>query len=117
MDQDYSEAFGTEAEGEKPAAEQPVPEEAPETEQENKPVMSLEERARQAAGRRLRQREAAARSVSSSASAPSQRMTTWLPWLFCTWSQRSPFRAVFSVSWSFWRLLRPTRISKPAGER
>ena len=63
MDQDYSEAFGTEAEGEKPAAEQPVPEEAPETEQENKPVMSLEERARQAAGRRLRQREAAARSA------------------------------------------------------
>ena len=72
MDQEYSEVFGLEAEEEKPAeqmepAEEPGPEKAPEEtaekKPETKPAMSPEERARQAAGRRLREREAAARSA------------------------------------------------------
>ena len=66
MDQDYKETFGLEAEEESNAegqpAEQAEAEKTPE-EPEAKPVMSPEERSRQAAGRRLREREAAARSA------------------------------------------------------
>ena len=66
MDQEYSEALGLEAEKETPEKEQTetaetaAPQEAEAPETERKPVMSQEERARQAAGRRLREREAAA---------------------------------------------------------
>lgn len=68
MDQEYKEIFGQEAAEEQTAEEQAAaepsaPEEAPETEPGSKPAMSPEERARQAAGRRLREREAAARSA------------------------------------------------------
>lgn len=73
MDQEYSEVFGQETEKDTPVKEQPaetaetaetaVPEELSEKAREARPVMSPEERARQAAGRRLRQREAAARSA------------------------------------------------------
>jgi len=69
MDQEYSEALGLEAEKETPEKEQTetaetaAPQEAEAPETERKPVMSQEERARQAAGRRLREREAAARSA------------------------------------------------------
>ena len=66
MDQDYKETFGLEVEEESNAEEQPTEQAAGEKtpeEPETKPVMSPEERARQAAGRRLREREAAARSA------------------------------------------------------
>ena len=42
---------------------------------------------------------------------------TWLPWIFCVCSHRSPFAAILVVRRSFSRLLRPTRMVMPVDEQ
>ena len=54
--------------------------------------------------------------VVSGTSSPRLITTQWLPGAFCTWNHTSLPRAVCSVSLSFCRLLRPTRISNPSLE-
>ncbi len=49
-----------------------------------------------------------------SGSVPPVQRITWEPWIFCVWNQISRRSASLHVSLSFWRLLRPTRIRRPA---
>ena len=54
--------------------------------------------------------------VLSGSSFPSDRTITCDPGIFLVWNHQSVLSAIFSVSSSFWRLLRPISTLNPSGE-